>query len=76
MVSPLHAGGHRKGQGVLAAPTVLCCILLAGSHTIASTHHSEHLPLHLFDSFVVRARDVKENKLHFALIWCNDNIQT
>ena len=67
MMSPLHAIGYRKGQHALAAPTVLCCILLAGSHTVAGTHHSEHLPLHLFHSFAVRAREVKENKLHFAL---------
>lgn len=67
IMSPLQATGYRKGQSALVAPTVLSCILLTGSHTIASTPYSEHLPLHLFHSFAVRARDEVCSPLHFAL---------
>lgn len=57
-------------------PTLLCCILLAGSHTVASTCHSEHLLLHPFDSFAVRAGDVKDVNFILHLVWCTNNIQT
>lgn len=52
MMFPLHATGYQKGQCVLAALAVLCCILLAGSHTKAGTHPSKHLPLDLFNSLL------------------------
>lgn len=67
IMSPLQTTGYRKGQSALAAPTVLSCILLTVSHTIASTPYSEHLPLHLFHSFAVRARDEVCSPLPFAL---------
>jgi len=75
--SPSHATSYRKGLRALAAPAVVCCVLLACSRTIAGTHHSEHLPLHLFDFFAVRAGDVKEKKLHFAfslVYWQHPNL--
>lgn len=75
-ISPSHVTGYKKDHWGLAAPTLLCCILLAGSHTIASTCHSEHLLLHPFDSFAVRAGDVKDVNFILHLVWCTNNIQT